>query len=158
MSTAVLIDFGEIRQIRQRTANPSDFTMIARRIDRAARKVKKEWSNLSVEDREALKALAYDLIEPPKGVSILWLKLWVEAYMVFIKATGQQKAFYCCIEALDYLVDIILDAIEREDSEYQQVLSDTLEELSSNPGSGEPVDADKRGWLQQVSDQTIRKV
>ena len=72
--------------------------------------------------------------------------------MVFIKATGQEEAFHDCIDALDCLVDNILDAIEREDPDYQQVLSDTLEELSSNPGSGEPVNADKRGWLQQVSD------
>ena len=150
MTTAVLIDFGEIRQIRRRTANPSRFIIIAKRIYRAAKNIKKEWSNLSVEDRQDLKSLAYDLIEPPRGVSSLWLKLWVKAYMVFIKATGQEEALYCCIDALDCLVDNILDAIEREDLDYQQVLSDTLEELSSNPGSGEPVNADKRGWLQQI--------
>lgn len=157
MSTAVLIDSGEIRQIRHRTVNPSRFTMIGRRLHRAAKKVKEEWSNFSPEDREALKALAYELIEPPKGVSSWWLRPWVEAYMLFIKVTGQKEAFCFCINALDCLVDNILDAIEREDPRYQQVLSDTLEELTSNSESGEPVNADRRGkWLQQLSDKALR--
>lgn len=84
---------------------------------------------------------------------------WVEAYMLFIKVIGQEEAFRFCINALDCLVDNILDAVEREDPGYQQVLSDTLEELTSNSESGEPINADRRGeWLQQLSDKVLRKV
>lgn len=159
MSTAIIIDPREIQQIRHRTINSSRFTMLGRKIHRLAKVVKQEWENFSLEDRETLKKLAYDLIEPSSRLSSLWLKLWDKVYMVFIKVTRQEQALYFCLDALDCLIDNILDAIERENADYQQVLSDTLEELSSNPGVGEPVDADTRGkWLQQLSDKALKEV
>lgn len=159
MSTAIIIDPREIQQIHHRTVNPSRFTMLGRKIHRLAKAVKQEWKNFSLEDRETLKELAYDLIESPKGVSSLWLKLWVTPYMVFIKVTRQEESLYFCLDALDCLIDNILDAIERENAEYQKVLSGTLEELSSNPGAGELVDADRRGkWLQQLPDKALGEV
>lgn len=156
----VVIDSSAIRQIRHRTVNPSRFLMLAKRNLRAAKAVKKGWNDLPVEDREFLKSLAYDLIEPPKGVRRLWLKLWAEAYMNFIKITGQEKAFCICLQTLDLLTDNILDAIEREHSYYEQTLSDTLEEVISSPEVGELIggEGQARQWLQQLLDQAINEI
>lgn len=156
--TALVIDSGEIRSIRHRTVNPSRFTMLASRINRAAKVIKEEWNNFSVEDREALKSLAYDWLKPPKGVSRLWLKLWISAYMLWIKATGQEEPFCNCVIAVDCLVDNILDAIEQEHPYYKQTLSDTLEELDLDSESGDLVDAQGREWLKQLSDQALTEV
>lgn len=156
--TAIVIDSSEIRSFGHRTVNPSDFVELSEKIRRAARAVEKEWNNFSDEDREQLKSLAYDLIEPHKGPSLLWFKIWAQVYMIRIKATGQEKPFKDCIQALDCLVDNILEAVEQEHPYYKQVLSDTLEELSSNPGIGEPVDAERRKWLEQISDKALREI
>lgn len=146
MSTAIILNPHEIRQLQRRTVNPSKFTTLGIEIRRAAKVIKKEWKNFSPEDREMLKSLAYDLIEPrPWCLDNLWLKLQARVYMLFIRATGQEQALYFCLDALDCLIDNILDAVERENPDYQQVLLDTLEEVSTNPGAGEPVDADRRG-------------
>jgi hypothetical protein len=156
----VVIDSSAIRQIRHRTVNPSCFITLAKRNLRAAEAVKKGWNDLPVEDREFLKSLAYDLIESPKGVRRLWLKLWAETYMIFIKITGQEEAFYFCLRTLDLLIDNILDAIEREHPYYEQVLSDTLEEVISNLEVGELIDGkgQARKWLQQLSDQALKEI
>ena len=156
----VVIDSSAIRQIGYRTVNPSRFITLAKRNLRAAKAVKKGWNDLPVEDREFLKSLAYDLIEPPKGVRHLWLKLWAEAYMIFIKITGQEKAFYICLRTLDLLIDNILDAIEREHPYYEQVLSDTLEEVISSPEVGKLIDGkgQTRQWLQHLSDQALNEI
>nr|MDZ8288529.1 hypothetical protein [Nostoc sp. ChiSLP01] len=143
-ASAIIRNPHEIKQIRCRTANPSRFEEIAIKLRKTAREVKREWNNYSPEERAKLKQLAYDLIEPPKGVPNLWLKVWSKAYALFVVLTNQQEALCACMEALDMLIDNILDAIEREDHVYQQVLSDTLEEINSNPGVGEPVDAERR--------------
>lgn len=143
-ASAIIINPHEINQIRCRTANPSRFEEIATKLRKAAREVKKEWSNYSPEEREELKQLAYKLIEPTKGVRNIWLRAWSKVYALFVLLTNQEEALSACVEALDMLIDNILDAVEREDHVYQQVLSDTLEEINSNPGLGEPVDAQRR--------------
>lgn len=151
------IDPREIKQVHSITADPSRLTTLGHKIDRLARKVKKEWNSFSVEEREAMARLAYDLLEPPKGVGKLWLRLRAKAYTIFIIAINQVEVLYFCLDAVDTLIDNILDAVEREDPVYQQVLSDTLEEVISNPGAGEPVDADRRReWLKQLSSEALK--
>ena len=159
-ASMVVIDSSAIRQIRHKTVNPSRFIMLAKGNLRAARAVKKGWNDLPIEDREFLKSLAYDLIEPPKGVHRLWLRAWAVAYMAFIKATGQEEEFCLCVQSLDLLIDNILDAIEREHPYYEQVLSDTLEEMNSNLEVGELIDGkgQTRKWLQQLSDQALSEI
>lgn len=144
----------EIQQIQSRTANPSRFTTIGRRIHQLARTVKKDWDSFSVEEQQDLKDLAYQLIEPPQGLARLRLNIWAKFYTIFIVVTNQAEALFYCIDAIDTLVDNILDAVEREYPVYQRILSDTLEEVISNPEVGEPIDADSRDeWLEQLSSQ-----
>ncbi|MDL5048349.1 hypothetical protein QQ054_20275 [Oscillatoria amoena NRMC-F 0135] len=95
----------------------------------------------------------------PKKTATYFFKLWAKTYRIYIKLVGQEQEFFDCLEALDCLVDNILDAIEREDSSYQQVLSDTLEEVSSNPEAGKPIDVQGRDkWLEDLSDQAFTEV
>jgi hypothetical protein len=130
VSSAIVIDSHEIQQLWQRKVSPSSrFDVTATKLRRLAKRVKQEWNNFSVEDREALKNLAYSVIKPPKGLFALGSKIRTTVYMVFIVMTNQAEAFYSCMEALDTLIDNILDAAEREEPSYQAVLSDTLEQL-----------------------------
>lgn len=158
MSAAIIIDAREIKQIQSRTINPSRFVSLGQTIHRLAETIKREWNNFSQEDRSALKSLAYDLLESPKGINGVWLSIWARAYMVYIKLTNQQQALYFCLDALDVLIDTILDAVERDDAGYQQVLLDTLKEINSNPDAGEPVHANTREWLHELSNQALNEI
>jgi hypothetical protein len=167
MSSAVLsrfdsgFDFNveELRQIQFRTVNPSRFNILGRNLQKAADLIKRNWKSFSPEEKMALQKFAYALLEPPTGVGSLKLKIQAAIYKLLIKATGQEKDFCFCLEAIDCFIDNILDAVERDDSSYQQVLSDTLKEVTDNPESGEPVDANTRlEWLRQLSDKAISKV
>jgi len=159
-SVAVLIDSYEIQQIWQRKVSPSSrFDEIAARLRRIAKIVKQEWNNFPLENREQLKELAYTLIEPRKGLPNLKRAIWVAVYMLFIKATNQTAEFHSCIEALDMLVDNILDAVEQEDPSYQAALSDTLEQLYSKKVQGKVLEVEgTREWLRNLSDSALGEI
>lgn len=159
MSTAVILNFHEIRQIQRRMVPPSRFIQLGHKLHSSGKIIKREWSNFSVEERKALQDLAYDLLEPPSGISALTLKVWAKANMLLLKVKGQEKEFVFCLNALDCLIDSILDAVERENSSYQQVLSDTLEELTSSSGTEKTLKAeDTRGWLRSLSNKALSEV
>ncbi|PHJ69125.1 hypothetical protein VF14_03020 [Nostoc linckia z18] len=161
MSTAIVIDSYEIRQIWHRKISPSSkFDELAVKFRRLASKVKQEWSNFPEEDRKVLTDLAYALIEsPPKGISSWPRKIRSKIYLWFVNATNQAEAFWSCIEALDMLVENILDAVERQDPRYQGVLSDTLEQLYLCPDQGEELKPEEtRDWLRSLSDEALREV
>jgi len=159
-SVAVLIDSYEIQQIWQRKVSPSSrFDEIAARLRRIAKIVKQEWNNFPLENREQLKELAYTLIEPRKGLPNLKRAIWVAVYMLLIKATNQTAEFHSCIEALDMLVDNILDAVEQEDPSYQAALSATLEQLYSKKVQGKVLEVEEtREWLRNLSDSALGEI
>ncbi|MEH2246255.1 hypothetical protein [Nostoc sp.] len=161
MSTAIVIFTHEFELIRQRKISPSsNFEQLTAKIRRLTKKVNQEWSNLCVEDREGLKEFAYDWLEPPaKGVFGLKSKIWAKIYLLFLGVTNQTEAFIFCIKALDTLVETILDAVERQDPNYQAVLSDTLEQLYSGTIQGKELKPEEtRDWLRSISDRAIREV
>jgi hypothetical protein len=160
--SATVIDLNpyEIRQFNRREFTqfkPTYFEKLGRKIKQQANTIKNEWGNFSLDERESWKKLAYDLIEPVPitGLESLLVQIRVKIYMLFIKARGQEDAFYSCANALDCLVDNILDAIERESYSYQQELLATLEEVKLiKSESGECTNgSDTRRWLQELSDQ-----
>lgn len=163
MSTAVLQKFNfnikELRQIQRRTPSPSRFGTLGKELCRAAKLIKRDWKSYSPDQKITLQEFAYDLLESPTGAKSIRLRIRTGLYMLFVKATGQEKEFFFCLDAMDRLIDNILDAVERDDSSYEQVLSDTLKELNDNPESGEPIDANTRGgWLRRLSDKAISEV
>ncbi len=161
MSTAIGINWNEIQQLREKkVVNPSpSFDEIAAKLRKAARQVKQEWNDYSTEDREKLKNIAYGLIEPSKTSFNLWQEVRTIAFAIFLAMTNQRRSFYSCIEALDLLIDNILDAVERDDSSYQTVLSDTLEQLYLDQEQGQEIGAEEtREWLHNLSDKALRQI
>ncbi|MBC6478721.1 MAG: hypothetical protein GDA56_14075 [Hormoscilla sp. GM7CHS1pb] len=78
---------------------------------------------------------------------------------IFVVATGQADALIAYYQAVYLLINNIFDAVERDDPEYQAVLSDTLQELISDPHSGKVLKKEEtRGWLRSLSDKAIREV
>ena len=143
MSTAVFpnfsgsLNFDEICLIQKRRVSKSaQFIQIGRNLHEAAKLIDSKWDKLSSEEKEALKNLAYGLLEPSRTLSSIFPKIWASIYLVFIKVTGQEKSFHFCLDALDCLVDSILNAIENEQISSSNILSDVLEELTSSAEFG----------------------
>lgn len=159
-AAVLVINPYEIEQIRQRKVSPlSKFDEIAARLRRAAKLVKEKWDNFSDEDREFLKQLAYELIEPPKRDWLYLVRLIRAKISWHFMSTSEQEAFKSCIEALDVLVENILDAVERQDPGYQAVLSDTLEQLYSSETESKVIEVEEtREWLRNLSDQAVGEV
>ena len=121
VSTAVFpnfygsLNFDEICLIqKRRVSKSSQFIQIGHNLHEAAKLIDSKWDKLSSEEKESLKDLAYGLIEPSLTLSSIFPKIWAGIYLVFIKVTGQERSFHFCLDALDCLVDSILDAIENE--------------------------------------------
>lgn len=160
MEAAIVIDTREIQQISQaKEIRPRSLMVLAKKINTAAVKIEKQWHKISIADREKLENLADKLTEPSRGMRSWFLNFLHSIRAIFIVATGQADALIAYDRAVDLLINNIFDAVEREDPEYQAVLSDTLQELISEPNSGKVLKKEEtRGWLRSLSYRAIRKI
>jgi hypothetical protein len=55
----------------------------------------------------------------------------MRGYLIWLRAIGQKKTFDACVVALDRLVDNILDAVEREDPYYEEMIISLLSDVFS---------------------------
>ncbi|WP_071187998.1 hypothetical protein [Trichormus sp. NMC-1] len=160
MSSAVLIDFEQIYQVRgNKVSSSAQFDEYASYFKQASREIKAEWNNFSSEQRDALRDFAYSLIESTEEVTGFLDILKAKIYLLFLNLTSQRESYDACIDAIDFLVDTILDCIEQNDPEYQAVLSDTLEELRLNyERIPEVKPEDSSAWLRNIFDKAIAEV
>lgn len=124
MTTVIIVNPDEIKQFKYGVVvNSSKFLLLGERVHRFAKIIQQEWHNFEQEDQNLLIRLAYDLIEPNNRIWKFPQKLWSFINLLIIKITGQEREFLFCVDAIDCLVDTILDAIEQEDITYQDVLA-----------------------------------
>ncbi|MFB2981504.1 hypothetical protein [Microseira sp. BLCC-F43] len=161
MSATIALNTTELQKIYQsKELRYLELLVLARKINRAAVIVKKQWHKLSDEEREKLKNLAYDLSESRSGLASVISKFLSLVRITIIVANGQADALIAYCEAMNSLVDNIFEAVERDEPEYQAVLSETLQELIYDAGSSSKVlkQGETRGWLRNLSDQALNEV
>ncbi len=160
MSSEVLIDFDQIYQVRDnKVSSAAKFDDLASYFKKASREIKTEWNNFSSEQRDYLINFAYSFIEPKHGVTGFLDILKSKIYLLFLNLSSQRESYNACIDAIDFLVDTILDCIEQHDPSYQAVLSDTLEELRLNyERIPEVKPEDSSAWLRNIFDKAIAEV
>jgi hypothetical protein len=160
VSSAVLIDFEQIYQVRgNKVSSAAKFDDLASYFKKASREIKAQWSNFSSEQRDALGDFAYSLIEPTEEFTGFLDILKAKIYLLFLNLTSQRESYDACIDAIDFLVDTILDCIEQDNPSYQAVLSDTLEELRLNyEHIPEVKPEDSSAWLRNIFDKAIAEV
>ncbi|NJL86953.1 MAG: hypothetical protein HC886_14865 [Leptolyngbyaceae cyanobacterium SM1_1_3] len=148
----------EAKKVVNRTTNPSNFSLVNRQLRSAAGSIRQDWKDLSSQQREDLKQFAYTLIEPREAN--VWTKLRARLYVLRVFMTGRGEDFIRCLDALDSLVDNILDAAERDQPEYNQILSDTIENISSSSSTSSEIleIKDSNGWIQRLSNQALEEV
>lgn len=161
MSATIALNTTELQEISQsKELRSLELLLLARKINRAAVIVKKQWHKLSDEEREQLKNLAYELSETRSGLGGVISKFLSLVRVTIIVANGQADALIAYCEAMNSLVDNIFEAVERDEPEYQAVLSETLQELISDAGSSSKVlkQGETRGWLRNLSDQALSEI
>jgi len=141
----------------EREAYSSKFDNIAAKLRDDAETIKKDWNTFSIENQEELRNFAYNFLKPKTGISYIWYSARAIVFILFLAVTHQLKPFSRCIDALDYLIDTILDCVERSHPVYQAILSDALEELIhlNHEFVSEEESGDIRTWLQSLSNKAI---
>lgn len=159
MSATILIDRSDFYKIKTKTVNPSRYLILAEKLKEKTKKIKEEWHNLPKDDKQTLQNLAYELIEPPNKIVSLFLELPVTIFFWVTDKTGQRKNLKVLTEALEELIDTILDCVEHDDISRGEDLANLLEDIAQNPNIGEPVDAaDRREWLSGLSDKALKEI
>jgi len=141
----------------EKEGSSSKFDDIAAKLRDNAETIKKDWNILSIENQEELRNFAYNFLKSKTGVSYIWYSVREIVFILFLAFTHQLKPFSRCIDALDYLIDTILDCVERSHPVYQAILSDALEELIhlNHEFVSEEESGDTRTWLQSLSNKAI---
>lgn len=142
-----------------------------------AERIEGTWSHLSDQERQELKEFVYFLIEENDSNKKIPLHLVIFDFfrsrfyglrtLIFyvnqLKQLNRQLSLYKeakqrCAESQYQFIDAVLNEIEKDDPCYQQVLSDTLDELTCKGSElnsvGVPIPEDTREWLRSLSDNT----
>lgn len=146
----------QIRQFHRRELvkfKPDYLKKLARTIAHKATTVQNTWTTLSPDERKSWRKLAYEIIDvEPAGFFEQMRRMRARTYLIFVRAIGQKKAFDECVVALDCLIDAILDAIEREDPRYEQMLIALLNDVFSLETSENIQKGETRDWLNTLHD------
>ena len=129
-----------------------ELTRLARALDK---EIREQWTNIPVEKRELLKAMAYSSIEPKKDLQTVFLALVGAIVVAWALIRGEKEALLTYVDACNSLIQSILDAIEREHPDYEPTVAHALDEaINNNPypamGANE-----FQSWLKDVSDKAL---
>lgn len=93
-----------------------EYATSAQKISEFADQIEKRWDELPSESQEALKDLAYSIVNSPTHGGLIGLVENIQAAFVFYQAyrQGFGREFLAVILAIDSLIDGILSAIENE--------------------------------------------
>jgi esterase/lipase len=161
MSATIVFNTKELQQISQsKEIRYLELFLLARKLNRAAVIVKKQWHKLSDEERENLKKLAYNLTESRSGLGSVISKFLTLIRIAIIVTNGQADALIAYCKAMNSLVDNIFEAVEKDKPEYQAVLLESLQQLTSDSASSGKVlkPGETRGWLRNLSDQALNEI
>jgi hypothetical protein len=179
-------------RIQSETIKLSDFwnsaqelNCLAQKFEQVAQKVEIVWNDLSSEERDKLKEVAYkfaeiDISEDSKSEGNRLLKMLFANPVEFfrdlasvvslarkhryrlVKVTSGYNEAKKRLEAAQYqFIDNILNAVEHSDPQHQQFLSDTLKELKETiahlPDEQRVKPEKISGWLPDLSESDMDK-
>jgi addiction module HigA family antidote len=143
----------QIRQFHRRelvNLKPDYFQKLTRTIAHKANAIRNSWTTLSPDEKESWRKLAYEVIDAEPAS--FFRRMRASACFIFVRAIGQKKVFDECVLALDCLVDAILNASEREDPRYEQMLIAALDDVFNLKPSGNIQQRGTRDWLKALLD------
>lgn len=160
MGTIGIISPHNLHQLsRPRTAEPSRLQQNTLLAGRIAYCVETRWAQLPDDARVQLKKLAYELIDPPRGLHNRGKRFLGHVILAFVVLRGEVDALYEYLAAVHRLVNAILSAVENEQRGYEEALAAAVDSALADSDLGKPLDAEGiRVWLSAVSDQAHREL
>ncbi len=165
MSATITISTKEIKQIfqqRQRTSDPSELWRLAEKANTLAVVVEDSWENLPPKKQELLRDFAYMTLEEPEDFKTVFIKqisrLFSALILAMIVIKGELNAFLAYAIAVERLVNAILSAIERENIDYQNALSEAIENAIINAENDKAMTAEEAcERIREISNQAMQE-
>jgi hypothetical protein len=163
---ALFRDYEDLRQLKRRDPQSDHRRRDIRHIEEFARRtrayaeiVRRNWPGLPEDQRNNLRAFAYQEAPARGFMSKVWVYLRALWWLVLIVVRGQHFAIYALGEAFDELRRAVLDAIERENPAYQ-VRARAAVEHAVRPSDARTVETPEEidRWLAELSDKADRRV
>jgi hypothetical protein len=140
-------------------AEPSELRELADRMEELAAGVEDLWNEMPPKLREAFVGLVYFDVEPSQGIAKYKAALRGGIWYARIKLKGEQDALFDFGIARRRLTNAVLGALERDNSAYQQALSEAVEGAFSDlEGSEALAPEETRDQLRQLSDEALREL
>lgn len=161
LNTAMLIDIQQqALEVKRSKLEPSKFDVLTRELHQKSEVVRYRWDTLRGDQKEAFRQFANKLTDSKIVLPIsIFDKLSARISLLRIFLLGHGEAFLRCVDALDQLIDNVLDAMEREEHTYQEALSDTINSVPNVSSDSQALDVETgSGWLQQLSAQELEEV
>ena len=160
MSASFTISPREVKELSAtRTTKPSRLRDLAQTAEMWASYIERHWSDLEEEQRRVLAAYSYAIIEAPKGLSGRLRSLRAAFRFGYIRLREGQDALFDLGIAQRRLINAILDAVERDNPEYQKAHAEAVENALSEIREGNTAtltDEDTGDWLRQLSDEALK--
>ncbi len=142
-------------------SNNSHFGRIAHLLKETTKDVENRWEELSEDEQEALKVLAYDILNPSNEGNMsqqnswksLWLQLKTRFRLLVFIITGQEKVIVEAYVGVVKLAYTIVEAVEREEAYLTALFLDKImEDIENNPYKLVPFTAEMNDKLEQLLD------
>ena len=107
----------EIKQPKKAHSPTSDILALIKKLTNL---VNTQWDTLPSDHKEKLIEFAYSVLDAETSRPTLLSKFEAIWYSLLIIIQGRQKQIVECVEALDILVDEILDKVENDNPQFQE--------------------------------------
>lgn len=157
MSVAAGIDPKKIRRISTpETTSPSRLSEYTRWAERMALQVERRWQAMPTEKREILTAFAYQMSQSPKGFVGHWSRFMGRARLAYILLKGEEEVLREFLNAAGHLVSAVVDAIERENPDYDRAIKHAVEEALEQPGKQRMTTKEAGEWTGEIFDRAVK--
>lgn len=141
-------------------SNNSHFGRIAYQLKETIKDVENRWEELSEDDREILKRLAFNILfsssdegntSQQNSWKSLWLQLKTRFHFLVVVITGQEKVMVEAYVGAVRLAYAIVEAVEREEAYLTALFLDKIvEDIENNPSKLVPFTAEMNDKLEQL--------
>ncbi len=139
--------------------NNSYFGRIAHQLKETTKEVENGWEEISEDDREALKLLAYEVLNPSKegdipqqnSLKCLLLQLKLRFHLTVAIVTGQVEVVVAAHIGINKLAYAIMEAVDREEAYITALFLDKImEDIENNPSKLVPFTTEMNEKLERL--------
>lgn len=157
MATAVLNylkewKYKKIPKIKHpQPVNASKLEKLTQALEQLAVIVDKKWNTLSQDEQDLLSTIVYDAIDSSENDQNWLLTFWRRLLFAWMVFNSGESAFVAYSNAVQRFINAVLDKIERTHPDYENQVSESLEEAIQESDNYPAMTQDEFGdWLKTL--------